>query len=51
MQLLVHDATRYRQAQRKAKAADAKPVPPAQRPAVSQPRGAAQNAKIQALAE
>ena len=51
MALLVHDATRYRQAQQKAKDAAAKPVPPVQRPGVAQPRGAAQDAKIQALAK
>ena len=51
MALLVHDATRYRQAQQKAKEAAAKPVPPVQRPGVAQPRGAAQDAKIRALAE
>jgi hypothetical protein len=49
--MLIHDATRYRQAQQKAKQAAAKPVPPVQRPGVAQPRGAAQDAKIQALAE
>jgi hypothetical protein len=49
--LLIHDATRYRQAQQKAKDAAAKPVPPVQRPGVAQPRGAAQDAKIQALAK
>jgi hypothetical protein len=49
MALLIHDATRYRQAQQKAKDAAAKPVPPVQRPGVAQPRGAAQDAKIQVL--
>jgi hypothetical protein len=41
--------SRYREAQRKAKDVVAKPVPPVQRPGVSQPRGAAQDARIQAL--
>ncbi len=51
MALLIHDATRYRQAQQKAKDVAAKPVPPVQRPGVSQLRGAALDAKIQALAK
>jgi hypothetical protein len=44
MQRLVYD-----DAQRKAKEAAAKPVPPVQRPGVSQRRGAAQDAQIDAL--
>ena len=49
VQLLIRDATLWREAQAKAKAAAAKPVPPVQRPGVSQPRGAAQEAQVQAL--
>jgi hypothetical protein len=49
MQLLVRDATLWRQAQQKARAAAAKPVPPVQRPGVSQPKGAAHDAVIQNL--
>ena len=49
MQLLIRDATLWRDAQAKAKAAAAKPVPPVQRPGVSQPKGAAQEAQVQAL--
>ena len=49
LQLLVHDAILWRDAQEKAKAAAAKSVPPVQRPGVSQPRGAARDAQIQNL--
>jgi hypothetical protein len=49
LQMLVHDAILWRDAQEKAKAAAAKPVPPVQRPGVSQPRGAARDAQIQNL--
>jgi hypothetical protein len=49
VQLLVRDAALWREAQQKAKAAVARPVPPVQRPSVSQPRGAAQDAVIQGL--
>ena len=49
VQLLIRDATLWRDAQAKAKAAAAKPVPPVQRPGVSQPAGAAQEAQVQAL--
>jgi hypothetical protein len=49
VQLLVRDATLWREAQQKAKAAIAKPVPPVQRPGVSHPKGAAQDAVIQNL--
>ncbi len=49
VQLLILDGVRYREAQQKAKEVVAKPVPPVQRPGVSQPRGAAQDAQIQAL--
>jgi hypothetical protein len=49
VQLLVHDAMLWRDAQAKAKAASAATVPPVQRPGVSQPRGAARDAQIQNL--
>jgi hypothetical protein len=49
VQLLVRDATLWREAQQRAKAAIAKPVPPVQRPGVSHPKGAAQDAVIQNL--
>ena len=49
VQLLIRDATLWREAQAKAKAAAAKPVPPVQRPGVSQPAGAAREAQVQAL--
>ena len=49
MQLLVRDATLWREAQQKAKAAAARPVPPVQRPGVAQPKGAAHDAVIQNL--
>jgi hypothetical protein len=39
VQLLIRDATLWHEAQAKAKAAAAKPVPPVQRPGVSQPKG------------
>ena len=46
VQLLVRDATLWREAQQKAKAASARPMPPVQRPGVAQPKGAAQEAQI-----
>jgi hypothetical protein len=49
VQLLIRDAVLWREAKAKAKAAVAKPLPPAQRPGVSQGRGAAQEAAIQNL--
>jgi hypothetical protein len=51
LQLLVRDGILWRDAQQKAKAASAKSVPPVQRPGVSQPRGAARDAQIQALSK
>ena len=51
VQLLIRDATLWREAQQKAKAAATKPVPPVQRPGVSQPKGAAQEAQIQNLTQ
>jgi len=51
MQLLILDGVKFREAQERAKqAASAKPLPPvAQRPGVAQPRGAGNDAQIQAL--
>jgi hypothetical protein len=49
VQLLIRDATLWREAQQRAKAAVARPVPPVQRPGVSHPKGAAQDAVIQNL--
>jgi hypothetical protein len=49
VQLVIRDATLWREARQKAKAAVAKPLPPVQRPGVSQGRGAAQDAIIQNL--
>ena len=51
VQLLIRDATLWRDAQAKAKAAATRPVPPVQRPGVSQPKGAAQDAEIQHLTQ
>jgi hypothetical protein len=49
MQLLIRDATLWREAQQKAKAAVQKPVPPVQRPGVTQGRNAGREAEIQNL--
>jgi hypothetical protein len=51
VQLLIRDATLWREAQQKAKAAAAKPVPPVQRPGVAPAKGAAQAARIQNLTQ
>jgi hypothetical protein len=51
MQLLIRDATLYREAQAKAKTVTAKPVPPVQRPGVASSRGASQDAELRSLAE
>ena len=51
VQLLIRDATLWRDAQAKAKAAATRPVPPVQRPGVAQPKGAAQDAAIQHLTQ
>jgi hypothetical protein len=51
VQLLIRDATLWREAQAKAKAAQAKPVPPVQRPGVAQHKGAAQHVQIENLAQ
>jgi hypothetical protein len=49
LQLLIRDGIRFRDAQKAAKEASTKPVPPVQRPGVAQPRGAAQDAVVQNL--
>jgi hypothetical protein len=49
MQLLIRDATLWREAQTKAKAAVVKPVPPVQRPGVAQAKNAGAQAEIQNL--
>ena len=49
VQLLVRDATLWREAQAKAKAAAQKPVPPVQRPGAARSESAASEAQIQAL--
>lgn len=49
VQLLIRDATLYRDAQAKAKAATIRPIPPVQRPGVSQGKGAQHEAAIQTL--
>jgi hypothetical protein len=51
VQLLVRDAILWREAKAKAKAAAAKPLPPVQRPGVSQAKGAAQDALVENLSE
>jgi hypothetical protein len=49
LQMLILDATRWREAQAKAKSVAAKPVPPVQRPGVAQGRNAAREAELQNL--
>lgn len=51
VQLLILDGVRYRDAQKAAKAAVVKSLPPVQRPGVAQPRGAASEASIKALSQ
>ncbi len=48
-QELVHDAMRYREAKSSAAKPAPKPLPPVQRPGVSQPKGAAAVAKIEQI--
>ncbi len=48
-QVIVRKAVAWDEAQQRAKVVSKKPVPPVQRPGVSQPRGAALEADIQAL--
>ena len=50
MQLLIRDATLYREAQAKVKTVAARPVPPVQKPGVGVSRGAAQDAELRSLA-
>jgi hypothetical protein len=49
LQLLILDAVKFHDAQKAAKEAAAKPVPPVQRPGVAQPRNAAADQHIQNL--
>ena len=49
VQRILADATKYRQAQTAARNATARPLPPVQRPGVSQPRGAGASEAIEAL--
>ncbi len=49
VQLLLRDALRYRAAQKAAKAAQPKPVPPVQRPGVATPRGESSSTNIRDL--
>ncbi len=49
VQQLILDGVKYRSRQEKAETVKAKSLPPVQRPGVSQPRGAAQNAQIETL--
>jgi hypothetical protein len=49
LQLLMREGVRFRDAQKAAKEASAKPVPPVQRPGVAKDKGAAQDAVVQNL--
>ena len=49
VQMLILDGIKYREAQTKAKTVQAKPLPPVQRPGVSQPKGAGQSQHIEDL--
>ena len=49
LQLIIRDGVRFRDAQKAAKLASTKPVPPVQLLGVAQPRGAAQDAVVQNL--
>jgi hypothetical protein len=51
VQLIVRDAILWREAQAKAKAASARPVPPVQRPGVAQGRGVQRDAELQNLSK
>jgi hypothetical protein len=51
LQLLIRDATLWREAQAKAKAAAAKPVPPVQRPGATPERSDARAQQVQALSK
>jgi hypothetical protein len=50
LHLIIRDGLRYRDAQKAAREAAAKPVPPVQRPGVGQAKGAAHDALVQNLA-
>jgi hypothetical protein len=49
LHLLIRDGLRYRDAQKAARDATAKPLPPVQRPGAAQAKGAAQDALVQTL--
>ena len=51
LQMLIVDGVRYREMQEKARTVQAKQLPPVQRPGVSQPKGAANDAIIQNLSK
>jgi hypothetical protein len=51
LQLLIRDGIKFRDAQEKARAAEKKSLPAPQRPGVAQSKGAAQDARIQALTQ
>jgi hypothetical protein len=51
LQLLIRDATLWREAQAKAKAAATKPVPPVQRPGAATPRQGTDEARVQHLTQ
>jgi hypothetical protein len=51
LQKLIVDGVRYREAQAKARTATAKPIPPVQRPGVSQGKAADRDAKIASLSQ
>jgi hypothetical protein len=50
LQLLLRDGARFREAQKAAKEASTKPLPPVQRPGVAQGKAAAQHAAVASLA-
>jgi len=51
LHLIIRDGLRYRDAQKAAREATARPVPPVQRPGVGQAKGAAHDALVQNLAK
>jgi hypothetical protein len=51
LHLLIRDGLRYRDAQKAAREATAKPLPPVQRPGAAQAKGAAQDALVQTLSK
>jgi hypothetical protein len=50
LQMLIRDGVRFREAQKAARQATARPMPPVQRPGAAQPKGAAHEAAVQNLA-